>query len=28
VADSRFKLRRIEGLTAIYRRILKNLRLR
>jgi hypothetical protein len=25
-ADSRFKLRRIEGLTAIYRRILKNLR--
>lgn len=28
VADSRFKLRRIEGLTAIYRRILENLRLR
>ncbi|MGO9307628.1 MAG: J domain-containing protein [Spirochaetia bacterium] len=28
VADSRFKLRRIEGLTAIYRRILRNLRLR
>jgi hypothetical protein len=28
VADSRFKLRRIEGLTAIYRRILGNLRLR
>jgi hypothetical protein len=28
VADSSFKLRRIEGLTAIYRRILGNLRLR
>ena len=28
VADSRFKLRRIEGLTAIYRRILRNLRFR
>jgi hypothetical protein len=28
VADSRFKLRRIEGLTAIYRRILRNVRLR
>lgn len=28
VSDSRFKLRRIEGLTAIYRRILKNVRLR
>ena len=28
VADSRFKLRRIEGLTAIYRRILGNLRFR
>ncbi len=28
VADSSFKLRRIEGLTAIYRRILSNLRLR
>jgi len=27
-ADSRFKLRRIEGLTAIYRRILRNVRLR
>jgi curved DNA-binding protein CbpA len=26
VADSRFKLRRIEGLTAIYRRILRNVR--
>ena len=28
VADSRFKLRRIEGLTAIYRRILRNVRFR
>ena len=28
VSDSRFKLRRIEGLTAIYRRILENVRLR
>ncbi|MGA2640168.1 MAG: J domain-containing protein [Spirochaetia bacterium] len=28
VADSRFKLRRIEGLTAIYRRILRNMRLK
>ncbi len=28
VADSRFKLRRIAGLTAIYRRILRNVRLR
>jgi len=28
VSDSRFKLRRIEGLTAIYRRILNNLRFR
>ena len=27
-ADSRFKLRRIEGLTAVYRRILRNVRLR
>lgn len=27
-ADARFKLRRIEGLTAIYRRILRNVRLR
>jgi hypothetical protein len=27
-ADARFKLRRIEGLTAIYRRILRNLRTR
>jgi len=27
-ADARFKLRRIEGLTAIYRRILRNLRAR
>jgi len=27
-ADARFKLRRIEGLTAIYRRILGNLRMR
>jgi hypothetical protein len=28
VADSRFKLRRIEGLTTIYRRILRNMRLK
>ncbi len=28
VADSRFKLRRIAGLTAIYRRILRNVRLK
>jgi hypothetical protein len=28
VADSKFKLRRIEGLSAIYRRILRNVRLR
>jgi hypothetical protein len=28
VADSRFKLRRIDGLTAVYRRILSNVRLR
>jgi hypothetical protein len=28
VADSRFKLRRIEGLTAVYRRILRNVRFR
>jgi hypothetical protein len=27
-ADSRFKLRRIEGLTAVYRRILRNVRFR
>lgn len=27
-ADARFKLRRIEGLTAIYRRILRNMRMR